>query len=101
VNEGTFTYWGDISGFDSSSASEQTITITKNSISATFTVTVRPAVLNSLSISSLPDKRVYEFGESSDWMGLEVTGIYSDDTTRIEIDYEIRDFDSSETIHKV
>jgi hypothetical protein len=80
----------DISGFDSSSASEQTITVTKNSLSATFTVTVRDLV--SLSISSLPDKVVYDLYENSDWTGLEVTGTYSDGSIRVETSYNIGSF---------
>jgi hypothetical protein len=90
----------DISGFDASSPGEQTITINKNGRSAAFTVTVNPpldpeTVLVSLSISSPPDKQVYELGESSDWSGLGVTGTYSDGSSRVETSYDISGFDAS------
>jgi hypothetical protein len=86
------TSYDDISGFDAWTMGEQTITVSKNSISATFTVTVRGLV--SLSISSLPDKLVYEQNESADWTGLEVTGTYSDGSSRIETSYDFGGFDN-------
>jgi hypothetical protein len=85
-----------ISGFDSSSPGEKTITVSKSAYNYTadyFTVTVR--TLNSLSVSTAPTKQVYEWGEGADWTGLEVTGTYSDGSTRVETDYTISGFDSS------
>jgi hypothetical protein len=82
----------NISGFNSSSPGEQTITVTKDSVSAMFTVTVRNLV--SLSISSLPDKVVYDLYESANWTGLEVTGTYSDGSVRVEPSYNISGFDA-------
>jgi hypothetical protein len=87
----------DISGFDSSISGVQTIYVRKpvasDYVETSFTVTVNPsfdpdAVLVSLSVSSPPDKLVYEQGDSADWAGLEVTGTYSDGSTRIETTYD-------------
>ena len=87
---------GDISGFDSSTTGAKTVTVTKNGLSATFTVTVIPA-LKSLSISTYPDKLVYEVGESPDLTGLVVIGSYSDGNTKIETigEDDISGFDSA------
>jgi hypothetical protein len=98
-------YSSGISGFDSSSPGVKTITVTKNGVSAAFTVTVidPEAILISLSISSQPDKLVYQLYESPDWTGLEVTGTYSDGSTMIETIYEYSDisgFDSWSTGEK-
>jgi uncharacterized repeat protein (TIGR02543 family) len=51
-------------------------------------------VLVSLSVSALPDKLVYEQGESADWTGLEVTGTYSDGSAKVETDYGYINLDS-------
>jgi hypothetical protein len=54
--------------------------------------------LINLAISSPPNKVVYELNESADWTGLKVTETYSDDSFRIETDYNnytITGFDSS------
>jgi hypothetical protein len=74
----------DISGFSSASAGAKTITVAKNGHTATFSVTVSGVTLVSISISSPPNKVVYELNESFDRTGLEVTGHYSDDSSRIE-----------------
>jgi hypothetical protein len=82
-----------ISGFDSSSPGVKTITVGKDGLSATFTVTVTSAALVSLFVTSLPNKLVYEYGESADWTGMVVTGTYSDHTTGEITDYETSYFD--------
>jgi hypothetical protein len=84
-----------IGGFNSSSSGVKAVTVSKNGVSASFTVTVNPAVLVSLSISTPPSKVVYEIGESANWTGLTVTGTYSDGSSRTESDYNIDGFNSS------
>jgi hypothetical protein len=80
----------EISGFNSSSPGEKTITVAKNGFSDTFTVTVNPSeevVLVHLSITSFPSKLVYELHASPNWAGLEVRETYSDGSSRIETNY--------------
>jgi hypothetical protein len=86
----------DLSGFDSSYYGTKTITVAINGKSVSFNVLVKPA-LESISISSLPAKLEYELNESPDWTGLEITGRYSDWTTKVETfsNADISGFDSS------
>jgi hypothetical protein len=73
-----------ISGYDRYSEGQQTLTITLNDKTATFMVTVNPAVLESIAITSFPTKTVYSYGDSLDLSGLVVIGTYSDGTTQTE-----------------
>jgi hypothetical protein len=87
----------DMSGFDSTSAGEKTITVTRNGLKATFTITVSAETLVSLSISIYPDKRVYEMDENPDWTGLVVIGTYSSGIAQFETigNSDISGFDST------
>ena len=91
----------DITGFDSSKAGTDTLTVTFQGKTATFDVTisssVTPITLSSIVITTLPNKIVYAIGDSFDQTGLVVTGTMSDGTTQIEtiVASDITGFDSS------
>jgi hypothetical protein len=72
-----------VSGFNSSKAGIQEILVSVNGKTAAFAITVLPPkVLESITISKLPDTTTYAYGmEDLDTTGLVVTGIYSDGTT--------------------
>ncbi len=64
-------------------AGSQTVTVTYNGKTATFTVNVaEPVVLSSVTVSKAPDKTVYMTGEKLDTKGLTLILRYSDGTTR-------------------
>lgn len=52
--------------------------------------------VNQIYLSKYPDKTVYEYGESFDAAGMEVTGINSDGTTSIITDYTVEGFHSDQ-----
>jgi hypothetical protein len=74
----------NLSGYNASTAGQQTLTVTIGGKTATFTVTVNPATLQSIAITSSPTKTVYTLNEALDISGLVVTGAYSDGTTKVE-----------------
>jgi hypothetical protein len=69
-----------VSGFNGSRVGIQEILVSVNGKTAAFEVTVLPQkVLESITISKLPDTTTYTYGtEALDTAGLVVTGIYSD-----------------------
>ena len=90
----------NISGFDSSSpAASQTITITVNDKTASYNIRIVAAevTLSSIAITSPANKQVYAIGNQLDLTGLEVTGTYSDGSTRVEeiTTANVSGFDSS------
>jgi len=70
-----------ITGFDTATAGNKTLTITYGGKTATFTVTV--IALAGIKITCLPDKTVYRIGEELDITGIEVTATYSDNSTEM------------------
>jgi hypothetical protein len=88
-----------VSGFDSLSPGEKTITFSKNGLSVSFTVTVNSPRLVSMHIASYPNKTTYALNEPADWTGLVIRENYSDGSAiRIEYDYAdytVSGFDSS------
>ena len=72
---------GHITGFDSSTPGEKTLTVSYGGKKANFTVTVIAPV--SIAISNEPHKTRYIANEHLDIDGLEVTLTYSDNTTEI------------------
>jgi hypothetical protein len=74
----------DITGYDTLTIGQQTLTVTVNGETATFTVTVNPAALASIEITSPPTKTAYARGEDLDLDGLSVTGTYTDNSTKTE-----------------
>ena len=90
----------EVSGFDSSTAGEKTITVTYQDKTTTFTVNVKEAApvvtLESITVSG-PNKTEYEIGDELDLTGLVVTAHYSDRNEKVLSagDYEVSGFDSS------
>ena len=83
----------EVSGFDSSSVGEKTITVTYKTHTATFKVTVYD--LSGIRITSFPSKIYYKIGESFDSSGLAVAEVRQDGTEKEITDYDISGFDSS------
>lgn len=83
----------EVSGFDSSSVGEKTITVTYKTHTATFKVTVYD--LSGIRITSFPSKVYYKIGESFDPSGLTVAEVRQDGTEKEITDYDISGFDSS------
>ena len=89
----------EISGYDKDLIGVQTITITYQGISVTFTVTVTDGI--GMSILKYPNKTVYYLGESFDATGLIVNlRLINGENKDIE-DYTISGFDSSTVGKKV
>ena len=82
-----------VSGFDSSLAGTQTITVSYQGLTASFTVTVHELVLEQLAFDSYPDKMEYFVGEELDLTGLEVVGLYNDGSRRPIADYTVSGYD--------
>lgn len=83
----------EISGFDSSSVGEKTITVTYKTHTDTFKVTVYD--LSGIRITSFPSKVYYKIGEAFDPSGLTVAEVRQDGTEKEITDYDISGFDSS------
>jgi hypothetical protein len=73
-------------GYDPEKSGSQTLLVTLNGKTATFTVTVGypapPVTLSSISVTTL--KASYAYGEELDPAGISVRGYYSDGTDKIE-----------------
>ncbi|HBG32168.1 MAG: hypothetical protein A2084_03550 [Tenericutes bacterium GWC2_39_45] len=73
-----------VTGFNQNTAGVQTVTVTAGTKTATFNVVVSAAItLIGLSITSQPNKVIYEIGESLVLTGLVVTGLYSNSTSAV------------------
>jgi hypothetical protein len=83
----------EVSGFDSSSVGEKTITVTYKTHTTTFKVTVYG--LSGIRITSFPSKIYYKIGETFDPSGLTVASVRQDGTEEEITDYDISGFDSS------
>lgn len=83
----------ELSGFDSSSVGEKTITVTYKTHTTTFKVTVYD--LSGIRITSFPSKVYYKIGETFDPSGLTVAEVRQDGTEKEITDYDISGFDSS------
>lgn len=83
----------EVSGFDSSSVGEKTITVTYKTHTTTFKVTVYG--LSGIRITSFPSKIYYKIGETFDPSGLTVASVRQDGTEEEITGYDISGFDSS------
>jgi hypothetical protein len=83
----------DLSEPDMESEGEKTVTVTLDGKTATFTITIRDATLESIAVTKLPDKTLYFPGAAFDPEGLEVTGTYSDGVTVRETGYDLSEPD--------
>jgi hypothetical protein len=89
-----------LSGIDMNSTGDKTVTVSLGEKTATFTITVGPAALVSITISRMPDKTSYVTGEAFNPAGLEVMGTYTDKTTKVETDYALSNPDMTGTGEK-
>jgi hypothetical protein len=89
----TITTGFEVSGFDSSSVGEKTITVTYKTHTTTFKVTVYD--LSGIRITSFPSKVYYKIGETFDPSGLTVAEVRQDGTEKEITGYDISGFDSS------
>ena len=83
----------ELSGFDSSSVGEKTITVTYKTHTASFKVNVYKA--SGIRISRFPAKTFYKIGEPLDLTGLSVNLIRNDGSEKTLTDYSVSGFDSS------
>ena len=90
----------ELSGFDGI-AGVNTITVTKDKVTTSFTVTVVAKAVSSLEIISLPAKLTYIEHEAFDDDGLVVKASYNDGTEAVITDYELVGFSSSVGTHTV
>lgn len=89
----TITAGFEVSGFDSSSVGEKTITVTYKTHTTTFKVLVYE--LQGIRIAHYPEKTYYRVGETFDPTGLVVVALRTDNTEKEITDYTISGFDSS------
>jgi hypothetical protein len=73
--------------FDSSVEGTFTVTLTLNGFTAGFEITVDPAALVSIAVSSPPDKTLYSVGEQFLPAGLVISGTYTDGGVKTETEY--------------
>lgn len=89
----TITAGFEVSGFDSSSVGEKTITVTYKTHTAAFKVLVYE--LQGIRIAHYPEKTYYRVGETFDPTGLVVVALRTDNTEKEITDYTVSGFDSS------
>lgn len=89
----------EVTGFDTNTIGEQTITVTYEDVSATFTVTVfdpdADKELLSINVKSLPTTQQYVVGASFDDTGLVIEAVYNTGEKEDVTDYTLSGFDSS------
>ena len=66
-----------LSGFDSETAGEKTVTVTFMSKTASFKVNVEAVVLTGIEIAAEPTKKTYYAGDAFDAAGLQVKAVYN------------------------
>lgn len=88
-----------VTGFDNETASEQTVTITYEGKTATFTVNVfDPAaerILRSISVKVLPDTQQYLIGATFDQTGLVIEALYENGDREEITNYTLSGFNST------
>jgi hypothetical protein len=75
--------------FDSSAEGTFTVTLTLNGFTAGFEITVGPAALVSIAVSSPPDKTLYARDEQFLPAGLVISGTYTDGGVKTETEYTL------------
>ena len=85
-----------VTGFDSATAGEKTVTVTYEGFTATFKVTVKTPTITGITIKTQPGKTEYWVGEELDATGLTLTATYSDGSTKeITEGFTVSGFDSA------
>ena len=67
----------ELSGFDSTTAGEKTITVTYMAKTASFKVNVEAVVLTGIEIAAEPTKKTYYAGDAFDAAGLQVKAVFN------------------------
>ncbi|MEE1066432.1 MAG: bacterial Ig-like domain-containing protein, partial [Acutalibacteraceae bacterium] len=83
-----------VTGFDSMTAGQKTITVEYNGKTATYNVTVKVIELVSIEIVTPAEKTEYFVGDAADYTGLTVKATYNNGTTAMIEDYTVTGFDS-------
>ena len=83
-----------LSGYDSS-AGTKTITVTYNTFTTSFDVTVKENTLTNLLVTSLPSKLTYVEGQDFSPIGMVVTAFYSNATSETVTDYTVSGYTST------
>ena len=78
----------EIVGYDSTPG-EKTVTLQNGEATVSFTVTVTPRALTSISVTSQPRKLTYLEGETLDPTGLEITAHYNNGTSQVVSGYAL------------
>lgn len=86
-----------VSGFDNANPGLQTITVTYNGFSDTFTVTVKEKQLTGIEITATPNKLNYYVGQSLDLTGMQVMASYNDGTKVQVNDYAVTGYDPAKS----
>ena len=86
-----------LSGFDSATPGEKTVTVTYEGKTATFKVNVIAVVAESIAITSEPTKKDYFVGDQFDPAGLAVKATFNNgsEATLAANDYQLSGFDST------
>ncbi len=84
-----------LSGFDSSTAGEKTVTVTYGNFTATFKVQVEEPVVTEISINVNPTKTKYVLGEDLDLTGMVVKATYDTGKTETITDYTVSGYDNT------
>ena len=87
----------ELSGFDSTTAGEKTITVTYMAKTATFKVNVEAVVLTGIEIAAEPTKKTYYAGDAFDAAGLQVKAVFNNGKKEdLAADaYELSGFDTN------
>ena len=87
----------ELSGFDSETAGEKTITVTYMAKTATFKVNVEAVVLTGIEIAAEPTKKTYYAGDAFDAAGLQVKAVFNNGKKEdLAADaYELSGFDTN------
>lgn len=84
----------EIVGYDSTPG-EKTVTLQNGEATISFTVTVTPRALTSISVTNQPRKLTYLEGETLDPTGLEITAHYNNGTSQVVSGYALAGYTST------
>jgi hypothetical protein len=84
-----------LSAVDTASTGTKTVTVSLNAKTAAFTISVTNAALSSIAVTKMPTKTSYAKGVAFNPAGLEVTGTYTDNSTKLETGYSLSEVDTA------
>jgi hypothetical protein len=81
----------ELNGVDTTSTTGEPISVEVKigELGTSFDIWVRPSSLDKIAITKLPDTITYDHGDTFDSTGLEVTAIYTDNTTEVFDDSQV------------